>query len=45
MISDVINITKETTAAYKDWYGYADLIGPQGAQGAQAYSEVEAAEF
>jgi glyoxylase-like metal-dependent hydrolase (beta-lactamase superfamily II) len=40
--SDVIKITKETTAAYKDWYGYEDLLGPQGAQ---AYSEVEAAEF
>jgi glyoxylase-like metal-dependent hydrolase (beta-lactamase superfamily II) len=40
--SDVISITKETTAAYKDWHGYDDLLGPQGAQ---AYSEVEAAEF
>jgi len=40
--SDVITITKETTAAYKDWHGYSDLIGPQGAQ---AYAEVEAAEF
>ncbi|MBT8120849.1 MAG: MBL fold metallo-hydrolase [Gammaproteobacteria bacterium] len=40
--SDVIGITKETTAAYKDWQGYNDLLGPQGAQ---AYSEVEAAEF
>ncbi|MCK5394595.1 MAG: MBL fold metallo-hydrolase [Gammaproteobacteria bacterium] len=40
--SDVITITKETTAAYKDWYGYDDLLGPQGAQ---AYGEVEAAEF
>lgn len=40
--SDVITITKETTATYKDWQGYSDLIGPQGAQ---AYSEVEAAEF
>jgi len=40
--SDVIAITKETTAAYKDWYGYDDLLGPQGAQ---AYSEVEEAEF
>jgi len=40
--SDVITITKETTAMYKDWYGYADLVGPQGAQ---AYSEIEAAEF
>ena len=40
--SDVIKITKETTAAYKDWHGYGDLLGPQGAQ---AYSEVEEAEF
>jgi len=40
--SDVIKITQETTAAYKDWHGYGDLLGPQGAQ---AYSEVEAAEF
>jgi glyoxylase-like metal-dependent hydrolase (beta-lactamase superfamily II) len=40
--SDVIRITQETTAAYKDWQGYHDLLGPQGAQ---AYSEVEAAEF
>lgn len=40
--SDVITITKETTTAYKDWHGYHDLLGPQGAQ---AYSEVEAAEF
>ena len=40
--SDVLDITKETTAAYKDWYGYSDLLGPQGAQ---AYGEVEAAEF
>ena len=40
--SDVVAITKQTTAAYKDWYGYDDLIGPQGAQ---AYSEVEEAEF
>ena len=40
--SDVIGITQETTAAYKDWQGYDDLLGPQGAQ---AYSEVEAAEF
>ena len=29
-------------AAYKDWSGYEDEIGPQGAQ---AYMEVEAAEF
>jgi glyoxylase-like metal-dependent hydrolase (beta-lactamase superfamily II) len=40
--SDVLAITRETTAAYKDWPGYKDLLGPQGAQ---AYSEVEAAEF
>ena len=40
--SDVLAITKETTVDYKDWHGYADLLGPQGAQ---AYSEVEAAEF
>ena len=40
--SDVINITKETTAAYKDWHGYDDLLGPQGAQ---AYGEVEVSEF
>ncbi len=40
--SDVFTITKETTTAYKDWHGYDDLLGPQGAQ---AYSEVEEAEF
>ena len=40
--SDVISITRETTTAYKDWPGYKELLGPQGAQ---AYSEVEAAEF
>lgn len=40
--SDVLAITKETTAAYKDWQGYHDLLGPQGAQ---AYAEVEEAEF
>lgn len=40
--SDVITISRETTAAYKDWSGYEDEIGPHGAQ---AYSEVEAAEF
>ena len=40
--SDVLTITKETTAAYKDWQGYNDLLGPQGAQ---AYAEVEEAEF
>lgn len=40
--SDVLAITKETTSAYKDWHGYNDLLGPQGAQ---AYSEVEESEF
>ncbi len=40
--SDVITITRKTTAAYKDWSGYEEQIGPHGAQ---AYSEVEAAEF
>lgn len=40
--SDVITISRETTAAYKDWSGYEDEIGPHGAQ---AYGEVEAAEF
>ena len=40
--SDVLGITKETTTAYQDWYGYSDLLGPQGAQ---AYGEIEAAEF
>ncbi len=40
--SDVLAITKEKTSAYKDWQGYADLLGPQGAQ---AYSEVEESEF
>jgi len=40
--SDVLAITKETTAAYKDWAGYDDLLGPHGAQ---AYAEIEEAEF
>lgn len=40
--SDVKPIALEATAAYKDWSGYEDEIGPQGAQ---AYMEVEAAEF
>jgi len=40
--SDVLAISRETTAAYKDWQGYEELLGPQGAQ---AYAEVEAAEF
>jgi glyoxylase-like metal-dependent hydrolase (beta-lactamase superfamily II) len=40
--SDVLAITKETTKDYKDWQGYDELAGPQGAQ---AYAEVEEAEF
>ena len=40
--SDVKPIALKATAAYKDWSGYEDEIGPQGAQ---AYMEVEAAEF
>lgn len=40
--SDVITITQESTAAYKDWSGYDEQLGPQGAQ---AYAEVEEAEF
>ncbi len=40
--SDVIATTKQTTAAYKDWSGYEEQLG---AHGAQAYSEVEEAEF
>ena len=40
--SDVITITKQSTAAYKDWSGYEEQLG---AHGAQAYSEVEEAEF
>lgn len=40
--SDVISITEKTTAAYRDWADYDAMIGPHGAQ---AYSEVEAAEF
>jgi len=40
--SDVKPIALEATVAYKDWSGYDDEIGPQGAQ---AYLEVEAAEF
>ncbi|VAW54403.1 MBL-fold metallo-hydrolase superfamily [hydrothermal vent metagenome] len=40
--SDVLTITTETTAAYKNWPGYDDLLG---SHGAQAYSEVEEAEF
>jgi hypothetical protein len=38
----VISITEETTTAYKDWADYDSMIGPHGAQ---AYSEVETAEF
>jgi len=40
--SDVITITQVSTAAYKDWSGYDKQLGPQGAQ---AYAEVEEAEF
>ncbi len=40
--SDVLAISRETTAAYKHWQGYDDLLGPHGAQ---AFSEVEASEF
>jgi len=40
--SDVIGITSKTTSAYADWAGYDELIGPHGAQ---AYAEVEEAEF
>ena len=40
--SDVLTITNESTAAYKDWAHYDSMIGPHGAQ---AYSEVEEAEF
>ena len=40
--SDVITITKQSTAAYQDWSGYNEQLGPHGAQ---AYSEVEEAEF
>ena len=40
--SDVITVTKQSTAAYKDWSGYEEQLG---AHGAQAYSEVEEAEF
>ena len=40
--SDVKPIALKTTAAYKGWAGYEGEIGPQGAQ---AYMEVEAAEF
>ena len=40
--SDVKPIALKATAAYKDWALYDEEIGPQGAQ---AYMEVEAAEF
>lgn len=40
--SDVIKITSKTTVAYKDWSGYEEQIGQHGAQ---AYAEIEAAEF
>jgi len=40
--SDVKPIALKATAKYKDWAGYDDEIGPHGAQ---AYMEVEAAEF
>jgi len=40
--SDVLTITRQTTAAFKDWQGYDELLG---AHGAQAYAEVEEAEF
>jgi len=40
--SDVIAISKKTTTAYKDWAGYEDELGKHGAQ---AYAEIEAAEF
>jgi len=40
--SDVKTISLQATTPYKDWSGYDDELGPQGAQ---AYMEVEAAEF
>jgi glyoxylase-like metal-dependent hydrolase (beta-lactamase superfamily II) len=40
--SDVKTISLQTTTQYKDWAGYEDELGPHGAQ---AYMEVEAAEF
>jgi len=40
--SDVKAISLEATTQYKDWSGYDEELGPQGAQ---AYMEVEAAEF
>lgn len=40
--SDVKAISVQTTKKYKDWSGYDEELGPHGAQ---AYMEVEAAEF
>jgi len=40
--SDVIAISRKTTTAYKGWAGYDDELGKHGAQ---AYEEIEAAEF
>lgn len=40
--SDVKAISLKATAQYRDWSGYEEELGPQGAQ---AYMEVEAAEF
>ena len=40
--SDVKPIALKATVKYRDWAGYESEIGPQGAQ---AYMEVEAAEF
>ena len=40
--SDVKGISLKATTQYKDWSGYDEELGPQGAQ---AYMEVEAAEF
>ena len=40
--SDVKAISVKTTTKYKDWSGYDEELGPHGAQ---AYMEVEAAEF
>jgi glyoxylase-like metal-dependent hydrolase (beta-lactamase superfamily II) len=40
--SDVRAISMGATTEYKDWSGYDEELGPQGAQ---AYMEVEAAEF
>jgi glyoxylase-like metal-dependent hydrolase (beta-lactamase superfamily II) len=40
--SDVIAISRKATTRYKDWAGYEDELGRQGAQ---AYMEIEAAEF